>query len=207
VFNHNYPGRLITVSGTDGAGKSMLTQHIAAFLTSRGREVLLTRQPTKELRKHPMFYSYIYDPAARQSISYQALLALMLSDRLEHQFSVVLPALIEGKFVVSDRYIFTLIAAMRARGYDEDWVHALVDNHIVRPDLAVLLTAPLNVIIHRISQREDFQESYLEPSLLIAMQHEYMKCVVDYNLAAFDSDAMNESQLADGVKTLLERLL
>jgi dTMP kinase len=207
VFKHDYPGRLITVSGTDGAGKSTLIQHIEDYLIGRGRRVLLTRQPTTELRKTPMFHNYIFNPESRSQISYQALLALMLSDRLQHQCNVIIPALREGSVVVSDRYIFTLIAAMCARGYEEEWVYSLIKAHIFRPDLAILLTAPIDVIIRRIRQRKYHEESYVEQSLLEAMQREYMKCAAIHDLAAFDSGAMNEQEITDAVMPIIERLL
>ena len=149
---HGYQGQLIAVCGVDGAGKTTLIEGLAARLREQGREVVSTRQPTTEARRQPLFERYLFHADERPTLSYPALLAAMLSDRLQHVHEVIAPSLERGATVISDRYVFTMIAAMRARGWDEEWVLSAC-RHILKPDVAVLVDVSLEVAISRISTR------------------------------------------------------
>jgi dTMP kinase len=187
MIQHQYSGNLIVICGTDGVGKSTLISNLADKLRNLNHDVVLTRQPTTALRESQLFRDYIYKPESRDIICYQALLSMMLSDRLQHQKSVIEPELKAGKFVISDRYIFTMISTMRARGFDEKWLHEAINTHIIKPDYAFLLTAPLEVVTSRIKDRNTFEESYIEIEHLIASQKEFLNCAVEYNINVIDT--------------------
>ena len=97
-------GRLITLEGVDGAGKSSHIQFIADLLGSaspagKQRHVIVTREPggtdlAERLRKavleEPM------DPIAE--------MLLLLAARADHVHRVVRPALAAGSWIVCDRF-------------------------------------------------------------------------------------------------------
>lgn len=185
--DHGHSGRLIAICGVDGAGKSTLVKGISSELSKLGFEVVITHQPTNSLRANPLFKSYLYNPEKRESINYNGLLALMISDRLQHITEVIVPALKSGKVVISDRYIFTLLANMKARGYNEPWVYEIC-KHILKPDATFVLVASIDRIINRILERETFEDSYVERDLLIKSQNEYLWCAKEYDLHTIKTD-------------------
>jgi dTMP kinase len=97
-------GKLITLEGVDGAGKSSHIQFIAGVLASaspagRQRHVIVTREPggtdlAERLRKaileEPM------EPIAET--------LLLLAARADHVHRVILPALSAGRWIVCDRF-------------------------------------------------------------------------------------------------------
>jgi thymidylate kinase len=60
-----------------------------------------------------------------------------------------------GRAVISDRYFFSAVANLRARGYREDrWIYELGDL-LPRPDLAVFCEPPFELICRRLAAREE----------------------------------------------------
>jgi dTMP kinase len=166
---HSEPGVLVVACGVDGAGKTSLLEGLADRLgADHTRRIVSTRQPTSEARALPLFARYLYEPSARAGISYGALTALMLSDRLQHMHELVLPELRGGSIVLCDRYIFTMVAAMLARGYDYPWIYPACEE-FVRPDMCVLLDVSPNVAEERIRAREGGGAGHPEPPHLAAM--------------------------------------
>ena len=92
-------GKFITLEGVDGAGKSTHLDWLVGRLRDRGLEVVVTREPGgtplgERLRELVL--------SAPMHIDTETL--LMFAARREHLDKVILPALSEGKWVVSDRF-------------------------------------------------------------------------------------------------------
>ena len=101
-------GYFISVEGGDGSGKSTQIRKIEAYLTARGQEVLLTREPggtpvAEKIRE------LILDPANR-ALTGRAEMLLYAASRAQHVEEKILPALAEGKTVLTDRFTDSSIA-------------------------------------------------------------------------------------------------
>lgn len=170
------PGRLIVFEGTDGAGKTTMINMTLAYLTGKGfgSRLSVQKQPTDLSRKTRLFQKMMYCPK-HDEIDYRALQLLTLSDRVQHNHEVILPALKDGKIVVCDRYIYTSLANMLARGYrDEDWFFS-ASRDIVLPDLAFLAYAEPDIAIGRIKERPEECNRHLNERLLRDVAAEFLK--------------------------------
>src|SRR5688572_25207832 len=92
-------GKLITLEGIDGAGKSTHAAWLADRLRERGLEIVLTREPGgtplgEKLRRLLLDESMHMDTET----------LLMFAARREHLIQVILPALEAGHWVISDRF-------------------------------------------------------------------------------------------------------
>jgi dTMP kinase len=94
-------GRLITVEGGEGAGKSSAMTAIRAAIEARGIEVVQAREPggtpTGEAIR-----AVLLDPAHR--VCAETELLLMFATRAQLVRELVLPALERGAWVLSDRF-------------------------------------------------------------------------------------------------------
>ena len=93
-------GKFITLEGIDGAGKSTHVGGIADFLRGRGKDIVVTREPGgtplgEKLRALLLSQSMKVDTEA----------LLMFAARSEHIALVIAPALAQGRWVVSDRFV------------------------------------------------------------------------------------------------------
>ena len=100
-------GRLITIEGLDGSGKSTLVAGLTAELESRSLPVTALREPGGvELAER--LRDLVKDPSLEVNARAEAL--IYAAARAQLVSELVLPLLEEGRFVVLDRYIDSSLA-------------------------------------------------------------------------------------------------
>jgi dTMP kinase len=149
-------GKLITFEGIDGCGKSTQMRLLGQYLTERGVAVVSTREPggTELGRK---IRSALLDGGAG-SVEPLAELLLYAADRAQHVRRVILPALGEGKVVLSDRfYDATTVYQGYARGFDLELVNQLNELATggLQPDLTLLFDLDVETGLKRTMRRGD----------------------------------------------------
>jgi dTMP kinase len=186
LFEHRYPGLLLVVEGLDGTGKTTLIAELASALTDLGHSVVLAKQPTSAVRQLPLFNRYQFEPEERSKIEYRALLALLLSDRFQNVTEVIRPALARGQIVLMDRYVYTLLVVMRARGYEEQWIIDACSS-FPRPDSAWLLRPPFDVALQRVRSRTNANDAYIERELFARIYAHFDVLAAQGELASLDT--------------------
>jgi dTMP kinase len=133
------PGRLITIEGLDGAGKSTLAGALAHELRERGSVVELLREPggvdvSERIR------ALVQDPALSVSPRTEALLyAAARAQLVEERLA---PLLGDGTIVLLDRFVDSSLAYQgggRALGVEEVRAINLFATGLVTPDRTLLL--------------------------------------------------------------------
>ena len=194
MTKHTHPGMLITFCGLDGCGKTTLINHLVGYLQSRGIEPFLTKQPTPFVRQSEIFRTYMDEPN-HDAYSYRSLSLLAASDRIQHVHSVVEPALKAGKVVISDRYFYSCLANLRARGYVEDqWIYEIAES-MLKPDLALFIDAPVEVAVSRVRERENERNRYIDMDLQYHLRDEYRLIATAENAPILDSTKTIEETL------------
>lgn len=97
-----HKGYFISIEGGEGAGKTEQMLRLKEFIGALGYEVVITREPggvkvAEEIR-HILLNPSVTDMDAMTEV------LLYAAARREHLIHVILPALQEGKVVISDRY-------------------------------------------------------------------------------------------------------
>jgi len=190
---NEYPGKLIVFEGTDGAGKTTLIKLAAEYLIEvfGKNDVVVTKQPTDMSRKTKLFQKMMYC-SNHEDIDYRAVQLLTLSDRVQHGFEEIEPALKDGKFVICDRYIYTSVANMLARGYmDEKWFFEAAKN-IVKPDITFLAHVPPELAIARIKARPEECNRHLDERQLRKVNAEFLKMRRSEGFDILDTSASAE---------------
>ena len=151
-------GVFITFEGGDGSGKSTQIQSVRDWFESRGREVIVTREPGgtelgTEIRR--LVQNGPEDVDART----EAL--LYAADRAYHVATVIAPALERGAVVLGDRYIDSSLAyqgAARSLGVDEIASLSAWATRGLYPSLTFLLDLPPEVGARRRTDAPDRME-------------------------------------------------
>jgi dTMP kinase len=141
---HPYPGRLITVEGIDGSGKSTQLQLLDRWLTARGHRVRFTEWNSSRLVRRAMKRGKKKDLLTPTTFS--LLHAVDFADRLTYQ---IVPSLKAGMIVLADRYVYTAFSRDVARGVHPAWVRALY-SFAPRPDLALYFRVPIEISLARL---------------------------------------------------------
>ena len=100
-------GRLITIEGIDGAGKSTLAAALVGAIGARGIDVVLLREPGG-VAVAERIRSLVKDPALEIAPRTEAL--LYAASRAQLVAEVLEPALEAGRWVLLDRYVDSSLA-------------------------------------------------------------------------------------------------
>lgn len=169
---NNTPGALITFCGLDGCGKTTMIRRLGAM--TEAKSAVFTKQPTDFVRKSDIFRTYM-DCPDHSAFDYRSLSLLAASDRVQHTNKVIVPALQTGRTVVSDRYFYSCLANLRARGYTEDaWIYEIAES-VIRPDLAFFLDVPVETAVKRVRSRPEEKERYIDMDLQYRLREEYLE--------------------------------
>mgnify|MGYP001103145377 FL=1 len=166
------PGRLITFCGLDGCGKTTMIRRLFDELEST-HSIFLTKQPTNAVRKSEIFRNYM-DCPDHNAFDYRSLSLLAASDRLQHVNKVIEPAMQHGGIVLSDRYFYSCLANLRARGFEkDDWIYEIAGS-VIKPDLAFFFDVPVEVAVDRVRSRPEEKNRYIDIDLQYRLRKEYV---------------------------------
>ena len=197
-------GYLFTFCGLDGCGKTTMLTALKEEL-EKEYSVFLTKQPTDAVRKSEIFRTYMDNPD-HTAFDYRSLSLLAASDRLQHGSKVVEKQMEEGKIVISDRYFYSCLANLRARGFKKDkWIYEIAES-VVKPDVAFFFDVPVDVAIKRVRSREAEKERYIDIELQHKLRNEYLS-ICKANRGVLISTEMSIEDCYAIVKKEVERVI
>jgi dTMP kinase len=133
------PGRLITIEGLDGAGKTTLARALADVLAARGTTVTLMREPGG-VAASERIRTLVKDPDLRVGARAEALLYAAARAQLVEE--AIAPALARGQWILLDRFVDSSLAYQgggRALGIEAVAAINAFATGDVRPDRTLLL--------------------------------------------------------------------
>src|SRR6266516_4113068 len=179
------PGRLIVIEGTDGVGRSTQLTILRPWLESTGYAVVDTE----------MTRSVLAGPGLKRAkqghtlgpITLNLFYATDFVDRFESQ---ILPALRAGFIVLTDRYIYSLIARGLVRGAEPHWIRSIY-GLALKPDAIFYLRIDIDDLIPRVLQRRGFD--YWESGMDMRLGADLFESFVNYQTRLLEQfDAMSE---------------
>ena len=147
-------GAFITVEGGEGVGKSTCMATIEAFINAAGFQTVASREPGGTALGEQIREWILNGQHGALTAEVETL--LMFAARAEHLEQKIRPALAAGQWVICDRFTDATFAYQGAgRGAPSDFLINLTDaiQGESKPDLTLLLDAPVGVGLERISHR------------------------------------------------------
>lgn len=147
-------GRLITLEGGEGTGKSTQARRLAAALEARKLKCLITREPggspgAEEIRK-----LLVSGEPGRWDALTETL--LIFAARADHVVRTIGPALVEGKYVICDRFTDSTYAYQGVgRDMPRETIRRIESVVLddFKPDLTLMLDLPVDVGLARAKAR------------------------------------------------------
>ena len=137
-------GRFITLEGGEGAGKTEQTARLCAALEARGIGTLATREPGGSPGAEEIRRLLVSGPVERWEPLAEAM--LHAAARRDHVLHTIEPALARGLWVVSDRFVDSMVVY---QGYGQGADVAVLERLSAlslgsfEPDLTVVLDIPV----------------------------------------------------------------
>ena len=146
-------GKLITIEGGDGGGKTCQLLRLAARLEAAGKKVRTTLEPggtpTAEAIRQ-----FLLSGAAKP-LGPQGEAVLFAAARADHVSRLIRPALDRGEWVLCDRFIDSTRAYQGAAGVDPALIDALERITVwpTEPALTIILDVPVELGLIRANAR------------------------------------------------------
>ncbi len=184
-FEYDYlPGRLIVLEGTDGVGRSTQIALLREWLESEGYAVAATGMKRSVLASRGI--KAAMEGHTLGDTTMNLFYACDFADRLERD---IIPALRAGFVVLTDRYIYSIMARAVVRGVDPNWIRNVFGFAVV-PDAVFYLQADLTHLVPRVLNARGFD--YWESGMDFLPHRDYYESYIDYQsrlLAQFDAMA------------------
>ena len=174
-------GKLIVLEGTDGVGRSTHIGLLKQWLENHGHAVLDTGMTRSALAGKRL--KQAKEGHTLGGITMSLFYATDFADRLENE---IIPALRAGFIVLTDRYIYSLIARAIVRGSDPEWLRE-VYGFALKPDAVFYLRLNIDDLVTRVLQSSGFD--YWESGMDMHMGEDMYESFVRYQkwlLAEFD---------------------
>src|SRR6266513_3026279 len=188
------PGRLVVIEGTDGVGRSTQLRLLCPWLESSGYAVVDT-----EMTRSVLAGSGLKQAKEGHTLGPITLNLFYATDFVDRFESRILPALRAGFIVLTDRYIYSLIARALVRGADPKWMRSIY-GLALKPDAIFYLRIGVEDLIPRVLQRGGFDhwesgmdmrlgadlfESFVNYQTLLLAQFEAM--IEEYGFGVIDA--------------------
>ncbi|MCB9667579.1 MAG: dTMP kinase [Myxococcales bacterium] len=166
-------GSFIVLEGVDGAGTTTHVRLLAKEFRARGLPVFRTGEPSRGpvgglLRQILTGRVVVHGLQGARPPSWGTMALLFAADRMDHLEAEIIPNLMDGVNVVSDRYDHSSVAYQSLSAGSKpaiiDWVREL-NARAKRPDLTIVLDVPAEVAQARRRSRMMAQEMYEDDAL------------------------------------------
>ena len=148
-------GKFITIEGSEGVGKTTQIAALRDALKERGLEVIVTREPGGTPRAERIRELLLTPTDEPMPMTCELL--LMFAARATHIENLIRPALERGAWVVCDRFTDATYAYQgEGRGVRREEI-ANLERFVqaeLRPDLTLLLDAPIEIGAARAAARD-----------------------------------------------------
>src|SRR5438874_13333198 len=143
-------GKLIVIEGTDGVGRSTHIGLLKQWLENNGHAVLDTGMTRSALAGEGLKAAKEGHTLGRATMA--LFYATDFADRLENE---MIPALRAGFIVLTDLYIYSLMARATIRGADPRWMKGVYE-FALKPDIIIYLRANVDDLVKRVAHTSGF---------------------------------------------------
>src|SRR5689334_10870671 len=166
------PGRLIVIEGTDGVGRSTQLRLLRPWLESSGYAVVDT-----EMTRSVLVGAGLKQAKEGHTLGPITLNLFYATDFVDRFESQIIPALRAGFIVLTDRYIYSLMARALVRGADPKWIRSIY-GLALKPDAIFYLKVGIDDLIPRVLQRGGFD--YWESGMDMKLGEDLFDSFVNY---------------------------
>ena len=211
--NSNNKGQFITLEGGDGSGKTTQIELLADFLSAKGIDVYITREPGGTRLGEALREIILHNA---DPINDKVELLLLFAARSQHVTKVIKPRLTNGQWVLSDRFTDATFAyqggGRQMKIKDIEVLETLVQGDF-RPDKTILLDLPVEQGINRLTRRGEARDRIEQQDLAFkrrvreAYLERYHRCRSRIALVDASAPILEvHKAIAVSIKTMLRSL-
>jgi dTMP kinase len=196
-------GLFIVMEGLDGSGQTTQVAFLKDYLEKKGYKVVSTKEPTKDSDAGKKIREILDEKVKIDPLELQK---LFIEDRKEHLNNLIIPALKEGKMVISDRYYFSTFAFGSSDDLSMDELIEM-NKKFLSPDLIVILKVSPKVCVERINKRGEAVTLFEKEKKLVKVWNNFIVLPEKFsNSYIIDGERSREEIHKDIVKLIESKL-
>jgi len=204
--SHKGPGKLITVNGMDGCGKTTMIKKIYTYIKSNNVAVCRTRLPTEGMRRTRMFKLFAQQQR-EDLIDMIALQVQHMADKIQHSKKFIKPRIKQGTVVLCDRYLYSTMGMLLQRSVSiEEWFKSLCCE-LIEPDFSIMMYAPADIALRRIRERPNEWHMRIDKKRLTRSLKLAKTVAMANEMIIIDSSQLNPDECLDVVRPYIDDLL
>jgi dTMP kinase len=173
VNKEELKGKLIVIEGPDSSGRSTQISLLSRYLEMKGYGVIETG-----LKRSSLVSEELDEALKGNVLSPRTLTLFYATDFYDQLENVIIPGLKAGFIVLSDRYIYTLMARAIIRGAERQWIESIYEMAIV-PDMVLYLLVPTPILVERTFESHS-QLDYWESGMDLGFSRDWFKSFLIY---------------------------
>lgn len=125
---------------------------------------------------------------------------------MQHVSKVIEPKLQKGNIVISDRYFYSCLANLRARGFEKDgWIYEIAES-VIEPNIAFFFDVPVETAVARVRKRPDEKDRYIDMDLQYKLRKEYIN-ICKANGGVLISTEQDKEKSYEQVERIVEKVM
>jgi len=195
----------IVFDGLDGSGKGEMIKKLKGYLSKKGLDILVTKEPTdgyygKEIRE-------ILKKEKDPKMGAEKCLTLFVADRKEHLINEIEPFLEKEGVVICDRYYYSTIAFQHTQGIDIEQV-VFQNMSFKTPDITFILDLPAEMALERVDKRGDGKEKFEHVEFMKELRNNFLKLneTLDDNIKIIDA-SKSKDEVFEQIKKEVDKLI
>ncbi len=158
----------ITFEGVDGSGKGTQLEKLISVIKDDNNDIFGNKYTTIWVSREPTKLTIpgtqISLGIRKGGVSGEDASKLFIEDRVLHTHNYIIPRLLEGSFVLVDRYDISTYAYQMSQGIDFDLLfdmHKYSSKHgAIIPDITIIFNIPIDISMNRINKRNGTHEQF-----------------------------------------------
>jgi dTMP kinase len=175
LLRNPHKGLYIAFEGIDGSGKTSQIEKLKEYFESKGRSVVTTREPRKEVGLVAELNKKILE--GKLQVPRSAFQYLFTADRIMHLEELVIPSLKEGKVVITDRCFWSAIpygAMDNGKEFNVSKAESLLvaqgvlatHYQVLTPDITLFFDISIETSLQRMGKMTKTKEVYEDRDIL-----------------------------------------
>lgn len=201
-----YKGKFIAFEGLDGSGQTTQANLLKNYLTEKGFEVILTKEPTMDSEAGRLANKILSQNKKLSPEELKALQDKFAEDRSWHQKNKIEPNLEKGKIVVTDRSQFSSFSFGAASGVDLEYL-IRINEKFIEPDLVILLETSPKTSIERIKKRSTKETLFEKEKQLEKVWQVYEKLAKKFKNIVVVNGEKSIEEIYQKIRQIVERIL
>ena len=203
-------GLFIAFEGVDGCGKSTQAWKLGKYLSnlSKYNHIVMTREPWKDKKIRKMLRET--DDPYSQAIE---LAKMYANDRRDHVKELIIPELMKGAHVISDRYSLSMLAYQQTQGIALKELLAM-HKGLPIPDIIFIVDIPAKAAIKRMkkdAERDKKKEHKFEKDakFIEKLRKNYLnlaKELKNHNIVVIDGRKSSDEIFEKQIKPAFEKV-